>query len=169
MGRSPLLIGALLLAAACQTGRPGLPASWHVGRSAEIRAASLSGEGVTVGSADGVVKVIVVWASWCHPCFALFPALDAIAGRAPDAQPVIVALSVDEDPQKVRESLPRVPSSLRVLWDRGGAAVSERFVIEQLPTVLVVDGAGIVRFAHEGLDERLVGRVDREVRALRSR
>jgi thiol-disulfide isomerase/thioredoxin len=167
--RPPRLAALLLLlahAAACAGGRPALARSWILGKPIDLGATNLSGEPVAVGGADGRVRAVVLWATWCRSCFQLFPALDVLAEGARGRGLSVVAISVDEDPEKVREATERLPPRVQILWDKGAERLGERLGIEELPTVLVIDRAGVVRFIHEGADERMVSQIDAELRRL---
>lgn len=157
---------AALLAAGCASGRPALPRAAILGKPIDLGAVSLDGEPVAVGGADGRVRTVVLWATWCRTCFQLFPALDVLAAGGEGRALAVHAISVDEDREKVRAALPRIPSRIRVLWDRGAERLGERLGVEELPMVLVIDRRGVLRYVHEGADERLVGQIDREVRKL---
>jgi len=157
---------ALALSIGCAGGRPALARSWIIGKPLDLGVESLEGEPVAVGGADGKVRAVVLWATWCDRCFQLLPALDVIAAAGADRGLAVLAISVDEDVAKVRESLRRIPPRVRVLWDRGAERLGERLGVEELPTLIVIDRHGIVRHVHEGTDERLVERIDREVRRL---
>jgi cytochrome c biogenesis protein CcmG/thiol:disulfide interchange protein DsbE len=157
---------ALALSIGCAGGRPALGRSWIIGKPLDLGVENLSGEPVAVGGADGNVRAVVLWATWCDRCFQLFPALDVIAAGGEARGLVVHAISVDEDVAKVKQSLARVPPRIRVLWDRGAERLGERLGVEELPTLIVIDRRGIVRHLHEGADEHLVERVDREVRKL---
>lgn len=166
--RRPLIALALALALAtgCAASRPQLTRSLVLGRPLDLGVTSLSGEPVAVGGPDERIRVVIVWASWCASCFQLFPALDVVAAGRGGAGLAIHAISVDEDPEKVREALGRLPPRVRVLWDRGAERLGERLGIEELPTILVIDRKGIVRYVHEGTGEQVVRLVDGEVRRL---
>jgi hypothetical protein len=53
-----------------------------------------------------------------------------------------------------------------VLWDQGGGRHAERLGLGRLPTMLVVDRAGRVRFVHQGHRDGDAERLDREVEQL---
>jgi thiol-disulfide isomerase/thioredoxin len=164
--RRPLLVLALALSVGCASERSALARSWILGKPLDLGAESLSGEAVAVGGPDRALRVVILWASWCRSCYELFPALDVLAADAGARGMSIQAISVDEDLEKVREALPRVPQRVRVLWDRGAERLGERLGIEELPMILILDRAGVVRFVHDGTDERLLAQVDAELRAL---
>ncbi len=164
--RLPLLALALALLFGCASGRPVLARSWMVGKPLDLGATSLDGEPVAVGGAEGHVRAIVLWATWCRSCYELFPALEVLADGSGERGLSVSAITVDEDLAKVRASVDRLPPQVRVLWDRGAERLGERLGIEELPTIIVLDRSGVVRFVHDGTDERLLAEVDRETRAL---
>jgi thiol-disulfide isomerase/thioredoxin len=102
-------------------------------------------------SARGKVLVIDVWASWCKPCRKGFPTLDALAAR-PDT--AVVAISIDEDPAAIRAFLAELPVQVPVVHDAGQAVTRPPLAIGRLPTVLVVDAAGVIRHRLEEPTER---------------
>lgn len=164
--RRTLLAAALALSAACGSGRPYLARSWVLGKPLDLGATTLQGEPVAVGGANGHVRAVVLWASWCRACYDLFPALDVVAASGDGRTLSITAIAVDEDPEKVRVAAGRLPGRVRVLWDRGAERLGERLGVEELPTILILDRAGVVRHFHEGNDPGLVRQVDAELRAL---
>ena len=164
--RLPLLALALALLFGCAAGRPVLARSWMVGKPLDLGATSLDGDPVAVGGADGHVRAIVLWATWCRSCYELFPALEVLAGGSGERGLSVSAITVDEDLAKVRASVDRLPPQVRVLWDRGAERLGERLGVEELPTVIVLDRQGVVRHVHEGTDEHLLELIDRELRRL---
>ena len=85
--------------------------------------------------------VIDVWASYCKPCRKTLPALAELSERYPGLD--VIALSVDDEPARVEAFLGEVPLSLPVVI--GGARAQQELRVSSLPTLLAVDGAGIVR------------------------
>jgi cytochrome c biogenesis protein CcmG/thiol:disulfide interchange protein DsbE len=111
----------------------------------------LDGGAWSAASARGKVLVIDVWASWCKPCRKGFPALDALAAR-PDT--AVVAISIDEDPAAIRAFLAELPVQVPVVHDAGQSVTRPPLAIGRLPTVLVVDAAGVIRHRLEEPTER---------------
>jgi cytochrome c biogenesis protein CcmG/thiol:disulfide interchange protein DsbE len=141
---------AVLSVVGCAAGRLSATSSPALGTQVDIVAPDLRGVEVRVAAAAGQVRVIDFWASWCEPCRDLIPALDRLA-RAHQAEGLLVyGVSVDEDRAQLDAWLTATPVSYQQLWDRGGARHAERLAIERLPTTLVLDRAGRVRFVHQG-------------------
>lgn len=165
--RRTLLQAALAFAlAGCASGRPALARTWVLGRPLDLGVSSLSGEPVAVGGATGRVRAVVLWATWCRRCFELFPALDLLSSAEEGRGFGVYAISVDEDVAKVAERAASMPPSFHVLWDRGAERLGERLGVEELPTVVLLDRQGIVRYVHDGSDERVVEEIDAELRLL---
>jgi len=164
--RQPPFALAVLVLAACATGRPTLVASPLVGRPLELAAPELGGREVRLGDAQGKVRVVDFWATWCDPCREQLPALERLA-RSHQAEGLrVYAVSVDEDRAQVEAFLADAPLGLTVLWDKGGARHTERLDVQRLPTTLVVDRAGLVRYVHQGYDRSNEEALAREVQRL---
>jgi cytochrome c biogenesis protein CcmG/thiol:disulfide interchange protein DsbE len=162
-----LPVALLLLAGAgCAAGRPQLIDSPALGRVVDVAAPDLRGDEVRVADRRGVVRVVDFWATWCEPCREQFPVLEALA-RAHQAEGLTVfAVAMDEDQAQVAAFLEATPLPFTVLWDKGGARHAERLGVERLPTTLVVDRDGRVRFVHQGYRTGNAQLLDREVRQL---
>jgi thiol-disulfide isomerase/thioredoxin len=165
--RDALAMALLLqVGAGCVAGRPQLTSSPALGRPIDVAAPDLRGEEYRVADRAGRVRIIDFWATWCEPCREQFPVLELLA-RAHQAEGLTVyAVAVDEDQAQVSAFLESTPLPFTVLWDKGGARHAERLGIEQLPTTLVVDRTGRIRFVHQGYRPEDAQALDREVRQL---
>jgi hypothetical protein len=78
-----------------------------------------------------------------------------------------VGISIDEDARQLPKFLARTPVGYPILWDRGGAAALDRLALKRVPTLLVLDGEGLVRHVHEGwAGSRTVEAIEAELAAL---
>ena len=110
----------------------------------------------------GAVTVIDFWASWCPPCRAELPVLDKLAGRYKNEGANIVAVNVEEldarpDVERfVRDAHLTLPIAL------DGAATSNRFRVDSLPTVIVIDATARIRkvFVGPADEEELVAAIE---------
>jgi cytochrome c biogenesis protein CcmG, thiol:disulfide interchange protein DsbE len=156
----------LLVSAGCVTDRPQLINSTALGRSVDVAAPDLRGEEYRVADRAGQVRIVGFWATWCEPCREQFPVLELLARAHQDEGLTVYAVAVDEDQAQVAAFLETTPLPFTVLWDKGGARHGERLGIERLPTTLLVDRAGRIRFVHQGYRSKDAERLDREVREL---
>jgi thiol-disulfide isomerase/thioredoxin len=134
----------------CAIGRPQLSNSPALGRPVDVAAPDLHGEEQRVSERTGRVRIVDFWATWCEPCREQFPVLELLArAHQPDGLDVI-AVSVDEDGAQMKAFIEANPYPFLFLWDKGGARQAERLGVERLPTTLLVDRVGRVRFVHQG-------------------
>ncbi len=160
------VLAALLALAACAVPRPLPRAASRIGQPIELVAKDLQGREVDVAADAGVVRVVDFWATWCEPCREQLPALERMRRELGPRGLSVYAVSFDEDPAQIPRFLEGTPVGFRVLWDRGGAAWAARYDLYRLPTTLVVDRRGIIRFAYEGFDEAGAGEERRQVETL---
>jgi thiol-disulfide isomerase/thioredoxin len=155
-----------LVGAGCAVGRPQLINSSALGRPVDVVAPDLRGVEYRVVDRAGQVRIVDFWATWCEPCQEQFPFL-AVLARTHQADGLTVyAVAVDEDRAQVAAFLETTPLPFMVLWDKGGARHGERLGIERLPTTLLVDRTGRIRFVHQGYRSQDAEQIDREVRQL---
>ncbi|WP_242355835.1 TlpA disulfide reductase family protein [Anaeromyxobacter sp. SG64] len=160
------LVLLALLATACAGGRT-VQRSPLIGQRAELAAEDLAGREVRVpADSAGKVRIIDFWASWCEPCREQLPLLDRLARDYGSRGLAVYGVAFDEDRAMVEAFLSATPVSFPILWDRGGGRLSAPFSISRLPTTLLVDRAGVVRFVHLGYDVAEGRKLEGEVREL---
>lgn len=112
---------------------------------------------VTLGGLAGRVVVLDFWATWCGPCRAVMPALDAMYRRHHAQGLSVVGLSPETD-RAIRSHLAALPVSYTVARDVGGTM--ERYGVRAIPTIVVVDRAGQVRDILIGVDRSSIARLE---------
>lgn len=115
--------------------------------------------------ARGKVLVLDFWATYCKPCRESFPRLDELAKKHPDDL-VIVAISQDGSERAVQSFTESVGVRFAIAMDPEERASAAPFVVDTLPTELVVDRNGIVRHRHEGMGPGSLERLVADVEAL---
>jgi thiol-disulfide isomerase/thioredoxin len=126
------------------------------------------GKTKTISKAELAGKVVLIdfWATWCGPCLKELPEIqklvEAYAGSKKDV--LIVALSQDDqhaEISEVRKLVEKTLSDKRINLDRIPVArvaldpsnsVGRAFEVEGYPTLVIIDGKGIVRSAHVGFN-----------------
>ncbi len=100
-------------------------------------------DGAPAGSdrAAGRPQVILVWASWCRPCFEdALPFLRSVTERT-DVD--VVTIAINDDPVMVRAALATAGFGVPTVVDDG--SIQEALGSYAVPLFILVDGAGIVR------------------------
>jgi thiol-disulfide isomerase/thioredoxin len=114
----------------------------------------------------GRVIVLDFWASWCAPCAKTLPRLTRLgAGRSGLA---VLALSIDEDRGKALDFLGRKEKAgpgLTYLHDRQ-RAVAEAYDLGGMPSLVIVDRKGVVRYRHDGYTEADLKAIEAEIAAV---
>jgi len=152
--------------------RPAQPADNKVGKPApNFTLTVLDGPGKTktMTKADLAGKVVVIdfWATWCGPCMTELPeiqkVIESYASSKKDV--VIVAVSQDDNPSElseVRKLVEKTLASKNLLLSAGSVgligldpskSVGGAFEIEGYPTLVILDGKGIVQSVHLGYDQ----------------
>jgi thiol-disulfide isomerase/thioredoxin len=122
---------------------------------------------VALADFRGRVVCLDFWASWCAPCKAALPALDALARRHADAGLAVLAVDIDTDRAAAERFVAeRLPDSAMTLLRDPGGDLMKRFGASGMPALYVLDRDGAVRAVESGyalgkLDEieELLGRL----------
>ena len=106
------------------------------------------GRRITPEQFGGKVLVLNFWASWCPPCVQEIPSLDQFQKRFAKDGVVVVAVSIDKNPDKYRAFLHRIPVSFETARDPS-ANVSSEYGTYQIPeTYIIKDGRVLRKFAN---------------------
>lgn len=110
---------------------------------------SLEGSNLRLEEYRGQVVLINFWASWCGPCRQEMPLLDRLHQRYTDTGFAVLGVNVEGEEAPARELIDRIPVTFPVLIDKG-QLVSELYKLEAMPSTVVVDRDGVVRYIHRG-------------------
>lgn len=125
-------------------------------------------EGSPVKSADqlhGKVVVIDFWASWCGPCRKSFPWFNQMQQKYQQQGLVVLAVNEDEERADADKFLLQFPAQFAVLFDVAGEVASQ-YQLQGMPTTLLLDRQGRVRFTHAGFFESKTASYEQEIQQL---
>src|SRR5262245_52997119 len=89
------------------------------------------------------VLVIDFWASWCGPCLQTMPQVEKVAAEFAEQGVTLVAINLEESPERVRATLERLKLEVTVALDRDGR-VAERYGATSIPHPVIIDRDGKV-------------------------
>lgn len=130
-----------------------------------IELPSEQGATVSLSALKGQVVLVDVWASWCAPCKAAFPAYDALRQEYHARGFEVFAINVDEKKADADRFLVGRRHSMTVVYDPKGVAPM-RFRLKGMPTTYLLDRRGNIRYTHEGFAEKDVALYRRRIEAL---
>jgi cytochrome c biogenesis protein CcmG/thiol:disulfide interchange protein DsbE len=117
----------------------------RVGEEApDFRVQSPDGESLRLSDFRGSAVWINFWASWCPPCRAESPDIEAVYQEKQDEGLVVLALSIGEGASTVRDYVERTGTTFTVGLDRG-TDIAATYRIVGIPTHYFVDSDGILR------------------------
>jgi len=89
----------------------------------------------------GKPVLVNLWATWCPPCIAEMPLLDAIVRDYSERGLVVLGIAGDDDAARVREFIEQRAPAFEVLLDPGGT-VGTQYGITGYPETFLVDRDG---------------------------
>jgi peroxiredoxin len=156
-----LALFALISIGACWSS--GSTAASLEGKSAPaIEAKLLDGSSFKLAEASGTVVLVNFWATWCVPCRAEMPAIDAYYRKHREEGLKIIAVSMDDpkDETKVREVMKEFAFPAAMARD---ASMKGYGRIWRIPLTFVIDRQGVVRkdgwWGDPGIDGPLLDQV----------
>jgi thiol-disulfide isomerase/thioredoxin len=172
------LVLAVLALSGCATQKmPSLTAPALATGSAALESSELAplqftvkrypgGEPHAIASDRGNVVLLDVWATWCEPCKDALPMYQDLARHYASRGLKVYALNVDEDARAIPPFLEETKVTLPVLLD-ANAEVSEKVLrVRGMPTTVLIDRQGRVRYVHEGFAEEYLTKYQAEIEEL---
>lgn len=142
LSRAALLLSALLAAAGSATAAP-FPLHQTPRPLAPLQFQNEAGESLSLADFQGQPLVLHLWATWCGPCRVELPALDRLQSRLADAEPIILAISMDQQGAAVVEPFFQQAgiAHLQPYTDQSGRMAAD-VGAPGLPMTLLVDAQG---------------------------
>lgn len=126
---------------------------------------SREGENIKLSELRGEVVMINFWASWCGPCRQEMPVLNELYERYNPLGFTILGVNVEQDPRKAEALLREIPVDFPILFDTGNQ-VTEMYKVVAMPSTVLVDRNGQVRFVHKGYKPGYEEQYQEQVRSL---
>jgi peroxiredoxin len=113
----------------------------------------------------GQVVLINFWASWCGPCRVEMPHLNRLHDKYKTGGFMVLGVNIDDDPRHGATTATRWGLKFPVLLD-ASKTVTKTYDLGAMPSTVLVDRDGRIRFLHRGYREGLEVEYERQIREL---
>lgn len=113
---------------------------------------SLTGKNIKLSEQAGNVVMLNFWASWCGPCRKEMPLLNALHKKYEALGFTILGINVEQELKLAKSFLADTPVEFPVLFDTSNT-VSQAYEVIAMPTTVLIDRNGKVRYLHKGYKE----------------
>jgi thiol-disulfide isomerase/thioredoxin len=125
------------------------------------------GRTIRLEAYTGKVVLLDFWASWCGPCREEMPFLVGLDDAYRDLGLVILAINIDRNAKNAEAFLSAMKTrpAFPILADRD-SKIPPLYKLEGMPTTILVDRAGMIRFKHTGFKPEKKPQYREEIGAL---
>jgi peroxiredoxin len=159
----PILAG-LLVSMSAATAIPAASIAPGVAAPAFELPAS-SGNPTGLADLKGQVVLINFWASWCGPCRQEMPILEQIYHKYKSAGVTLLGVNVEPKSADAIGFLKGTSVSFPILFDTD-SKVSTLYEVSGMPSTVIVDRKGKVRYIHHGYNPGDEGEYINQIRTL---
>ncbi len=133
----------------------------------EFTGTTLEGKVIKLSHYKGKVVLLDFWASWCGPCKREFPFLVQLHHALKDQNFTVIGINVDTDRSKAERFLAgqKVKPDFPIVFD-GKGKIAERYQLQGMPTTILIDKNGVIRYRHTGFRDKDRAEVIRRVKEL---
>lgn len=110
---------------------------------------SQSGKNLKLSELRGQVVLLNFWASWCGPCRTEMPLLGKIHEKYKGMGFTVLGVNVEEDSAPAISIINKTKIAFPVLFDKTNA-VSKLYNVSAMPSTVIIDRDGNMRYLHEG-------------------
>jgi peroxiredoxin len=126
---------------------------------------TMNGPNMRLAEQRGRVVMVNFWATWCGPCRQEMPQLDRLYQKYKSSGFVLLGVNVDEDVLKATDVAAKLGVSFPVLLDTD-KAVSKLYDLSTMPSTVLIDRDGKVRYVHRGYLTGYEDNYDKQIREL---
>ena len=125
----------------------------------------MNGPNLRLAEQRGRVVMVNFWATWCGPCRQEMPQLDRLYQKYKSSGFVLLGVNVDEDARKAADVAAKLGVTFPVLLDTD-KAVSKLYDLSTMPSTVIIDRDGKVRYFHRGYLAGYEDNYDKQIREL---
>ena len=121
-----------------------------VGKAApEFTLKDVDGREITLASLRGKAVLLDFWATWCAPCREATPHIQSLHDQYKDKSLVVLGIDTNEPAETARKYFTDEKYTFANLLG-SGSEVIKNYGANGIPLVILIDKAGVVRYAHRG-------------------
>ena len=149
--RALLLTGLWRAAPPAQPAAVALPVVFAGGRAYphNLVLRTLEGRSVPLSELRGKAVFVNLWASWCPPCRAEMPGIEALYRKVDKSRVAFVMLSLDDDPAKAQKFRQRRGYTFPLYFRTG--ELPAPFDANSIPSTVILGPEGQVAARHDGM------------------
>jgi thiol-disulfide isomerase/thioredoxin len=125
----------------------------------------LDGKKFHLADHKGKVVVLDFWATWCGPCLQAMPQVERATHEFADKGVELIAVNLQETPDKIKALLERQKLTPTVALDRDGV-VAQRYQANAIPQTVVIDREGKITRLFIGSTPKLGDQLKEALQAL---
>ncbi len=132
-----------------------------------ISGQTIDGMPMRLQDLKGKIVLLDFWESKCKPCKEKFSFLNKLQERLKFRGFRVLAINVDDDPENMYAFLKKQaqPAKFPIVSDsRNG--VPEDYLVQDMPTAVLIDKSGVIRYRQTGFDEAEKEKLVSEIAAL---
>ncbi|HLW63809.1 MAG TPA: TlpA disulfide reductase family protein [Gemmataceae bacterium] len=150
----------LLIVSGCESNKVGL----GVGQIApDLQGTDTTGRSVNLSDFRGKVVMIDFWATWCGPCKEMVPHEKELTKRLEGQPFVLLGVSADNEQADLKSYMSKVGIPWTNIYDGPGGPLARSWRIDGLPTIVVVDAKGVIRYKQRGYDAESMSKIDNAI------
>ncbi len=123
------------------------------------------GRNVRLDELRGQVVLVNFWATWCGPCREEMPRLNSLSEKYRKSGFVLLGVNIDDDPRTAIATAAKLNVGFPVLLDTD-KKVSKLYDLSTMPSTVVIDRDGKMRFLHRGYRAGVEGDYEQQIRGL---
>jgi peroxiredoxin len=132
---------------------------------ADFTLRTMDGKNLRLQELRGQVVLVNFWATWCGPCRQEMPHLNRLYDKYHASGFVMLGVNIDDEPEKAIGVANKLGLHFPVLLD-SDKKVSKLYDLSTMPSTVVIDRDGKVRYVHRGYRDGYEDNYDKQIREL---
>lgn len=126
---------------------------------------NMQGKNMNLTEQRGNIMLINFWASWCGPCRKEMPVLQALEDKYKDLGVQVWGINVEQESQAGKDFLANLSLNFSIFFDETNT-LSKTYQVEAMPTTVIVDRDGVVRFVYLGYKDGYGKKYEKAIKQL---